>query len=174
MAFVNVTAAMAAPLRGAKRWAYLARQEFIRVATTNDDGSLYLSTLWYVTRDQVIYLPVDAASRHGVNLLAGRPFTALVDSGHEYTTVAGVRIDGTVSKVTDAALIESLQQAVFDKYFYVDHPHAEAYFGFGKAAGRTYYALKPTRMIGWDSREVAPPQAVELNELPAHVTDRRV
>jgi len=82
-AFVEVNASMAAPLRGKKRWAYLERQKTIRLATTNEDGSIYLSSLWYVVRDETIYLPVDAAGRHGVNFEAQRNFSALVDSGDE-------------------------------------------------------------------------------------------
>jgi len=173
-AFVEVNASMAAPLRGKKRWAYLERQKTIRLATTNEDGSIYLSSLWYVVRDETIYLPVDAAGRHGVNFEAQRNFSALVDSGDEFTTVAGVRIYGTTSKVDDPALFDALQDLVFEKYFYVGHPYAEPYFQFGQTVGRKYYALTPEKMIGWDSREVAAPQAVESRLLPDFVTDRRI
>lgn len=172
--FVEVTASMAAPLRGKKRWAYLERQRTMRLATTNEDGSIYLSSLWYVVREETIYIPVDAAGRHAVNMDAKRDLAALVDTGDEYATVAGVRILGTASKVDDSALHEQLQDMVFEKYFYEGHPYAEPYFQFGKAAGRQYYALKPDKMIGWDSRETAPPNVVELHELPDHVKDRRI
>jgi len=172
--FVEVTASMAAPLRGKKRWAYLERQRTIRLATTNEDGSIYLSSLWYVVRDEVIYLPVDAAGPHARNMDAGRTLAGLVDTGDEYATVAGVRIFGTATRVDDQALYGALQDMVFEKYFYVGHPYAEPYFQFGRAAGRQYYALQPSKMIGWDSRETAPPNVVELRELPEHVNDRRL
>ncbi len=174
MAFVHVTASMAAPLRGRKRWAYLSRQEFIRVATQDADGSLYLSSLWYVVESETIYLPIDAAGKHAANIEAGRAFTALVDSGNEYATVVGVRIFGRPERVTEQARFDALEQMVFDKYFYEGHPYAAPYFSFGHALGRTYYALKPDKMIGWDSREVAAPQAVESHLLPDFVTDRRL
>ncbi len=173
-AFVEVTASMAAPLRGKKRWAYLERQKTIRLATTNEDGTIYLSSLWYVVRDETIYLPVDAAGKHGQNIVAARELAGLVDTGDEYATVAGVRIFGTATEVDDPALVEELQELVFDKYFYAGHPYAEPYFSFGNAVGRKYYALKPSKMIGWDCRETAEPQAVESRVLPDHVKDRRV
>src|SRR5437867_2355376 len=109
MAVQGVTASMTAPLRGKKRMAYLTRAKTIRVATTNEDGSIYLSPLWLIVDDDRIYIPVDAASRHGANFEADRPLAALVDTGDEYATVAGVRILGKMVPVDDAQLVERLQ-----------------------------------------------------------------
>ncbi|MGR9089806.1 MAG: pyridoxamine 5'-phosphate oxidase family protein [Gammaproteobacteria bacterium] len=173
-AFVEVNASMAAPLRGKKRWAYLERQKTMRLATTNEDGSIYLSSLWYVIRDETIFLPIDAAGKHGVNIKEKRSLAGIVDSGDEYATVAGVRILGSAIEVDDPALFEELQNLVFDKYFYEGHPYAEPYFQFGQTVGRKYYAIKPDKMIGWDCRETAAPQAVESRVLPDFVTDRRI
>lgn len=173
-AFVEVTASMAAPLRGKKRWAYLKNEKTIRLATTEKDGSIYLSSLWYVVQKETIYLPIDAGGRHAVNFDEKRSFAALVDSGDEYATVAGVRIIGTATKVEDPVLFDTLQNLVFEKYFYEGHPYAEPYFQFGKAVGRQYYSLSPSKMIGWDCRETATPQAVESRELPEFVKDRRI
>lgn len=174
MSFVNVTASMAAPLRGEKRWAYLTRAETIRIATVNADGSIYLSSLWYVVHEKTIYLPIDAASRHGANFEAGRPLAGLVDGGNEYATVTGVRIHGTTEMVDDPDLYEKLQDLVMEKYFYVGHPFADPYFQFGNAAGRKYYALVPDKMIGWDSRETTTVQVTESHVLPDFVSDRRL
>ena len=80
MAVARITASMLAPLRGAKRWAYLDRAKTIRVATTNEDATIYLSPLWLVVDDETIYLPIDAGSRHAVNFEAQRPVAALVDA----------------------------------------------------------------------------------------------
>lgn len=168
-----VTASVAAPLRGAKRWAYLTRQETIRLATTNEDGSIYLSSLWYMVSDERIYLPIDAAGRHAANLRAGRPLAALVDSGNEYGTVAGVRISGTAKPIEDDPdRVAELEQMIFDKYFYTGHPWAEAYFLFGKTANRTYFEVDHDKLIGWDSRETTQPQVTEVHELPDSLEDR--
>jgi general stress protein 26 len=172
MAVRQITASMTAPLRGAKRWAYLSRAKTIRVATTNEDGSIYLSPLWHVVEDEHLYIPVDAASRHGANFESDRPLAALVDAGDEFATVAGVRILGTTTLVEDPELVERLQKAVFEKYFHVGHPYAESYFEFGEFAGRRYFELVPDKMIGWDSRETTMPQVPESRVLPDVVGDR--
>jgi hypothetical protein len=169
-----VTASTWQPLRGDKRWAYLARAKTIRVATANEDGSIYLSPLWLVVHENRLYIPIDAASRHGANFTAGRELSALVDQGEEYATVSGVRISGAMEKVTDEALIETLAQLVFDKYFHVGHPYAEQYVEFGEVAGRSYYELVPGKMIGWDMREINVLPMPETRTLPAHVGDRLV
>lgn len=166
------TASQTNPLRGEKRWAYLTRQKTIRVASTNEDGSIYLSPLWFVVDDQKIYLPLDAGSRHGANGEAGRAVAALVDAGDEFTTVSGVRILGSLTSADDAALVSHLQDLVFEKYFYVGHPYAEQYFEFGEFAGRRYYQLVPDKMIGWDSRETTMPAVPEARVLPDFVKDR--
>ncbi|MHB1468878.1 MAG: pyridoxamine 5'-phosphate oxidase family protein [Solirubrobacteraceae bacterium] len=172
MAVTQITASMLAPLRGDKRWDYLSRARTMRVATTNEDGSIYLSPLWFLVREQKLYIPVDAASRHGANFEAGRALAALVDAGDEYATVSGVRILGSMQLVSDEALIDELEAMVREKYFHVGHPYADAYFEFGEWAGRRYFELVPEKMIGWDSRETTIPQAPETRVLPAHVTDR--
>lgn len=172
MAVTQITASMLAPLRGAKRWAYLSRAKTIRVATANEDGSIYLSPLWFVIEDERLFIPVDAASHHAANFEAGRAMSALVDQGDEYATVSGVRILGKMQLVEDAELIERLQGMVFEKYFHVGHPYAEQYFEFGEWAGRRYFELVPDKMIGWDSRETTVPQVPESRVLPDHVVDR--
>jgi hypothetical protein len=166
------TASTMTPLRGEKRWAYLARAKTIRLASTNEDGSIYLSPLWFVVDDKRIYLPLDAGSRHGANAEAGRSLSGLVDSGDEYATVAGVRLMGSLKLEDDPDHYTGLEQLVFDKYFYVGHPYAEQYFEFGEFAGRKYYEFITDKVIGWDMREGTMPGIPESRTLPAFVTDR--
>jgi hypothetical protein len=166
------TASQTNPLRGEKRWAYLTRQKTIRVASTNEDGSIYLTPLWFVVDEQKIYLPLDAGSRHGANAEAGRAIAALVDAGDEFTTVSGVRILGSLVAADDVGLVSRLQGLVFDKYFHIGHPYAEQYFEFGEFAGRRYFQLVPDKMIGWDSRETTMPAVPEARVLPDFVKDR--
>ena len=144
-----VTASTFAPLRGAKRWEFLERARTIRFATANEDGSIYLSPLWLVVHERRIFIPVDAASKHGANFEAGRPLAALVDGGDEYATVHGVRIQGTMQVTDDPALYDQLEELVRAKYFYKNHPYADAYFEFGEFAGRRYFELVPEAEDEW-------------------------
>jgi len=162
------------PLHGDKRWAYLSRQKTIRLATTDEDGSIYLSPLWFVVDNKHLYLPIDAAGRHGRNGEAGRPLAALVDAGDEFSTVTGVRIVGRMAWVEDTTMVDRLSTLLFEKYFYVGHPHAEVYFEMGAAAGRKFYELVPDRIVGWDAREIAVSPGPESRVLPDFVKDRLV
>lgn len=161
-------------MKGAKRWAYLARQKTIRVATTNEDGSIYLSPVWYVVKDQRIFLPLDAGSRHARNAEAGRAVAAVVDSGDEYATVHGIRMTGSLRPVDDQGLVDQLLELIFDKYFYQGHPYAESYFQFGRAAGRRITELLPAKFVGWDMRETALPTVPEARSLPKSARDRLI
>jgi len=174
-AIQSITASVAAPLRGEKRWAYLERQSSIRLATANEDGSIYLSTLWFVIEDQKIYMVIDAAGRHSDNLRAGRSMAAIVDDGNEFATVAGVRITGTATPVEgDPKRFEHLEGLLREKYWFKGHPFEEAAMLVGKFAGRTYFEVAPDKMIGWDTRETTTPQVTEVHDLPDFLTDRRI
>ena len=166
------TASTFMPLRGDKRWAYLSRQKSIRLATNNEDGSIYMSPLYYVVHEKRILLPVDAAGRHSENTEAGRALSALVDSGDEYATVHGVRIHGTLKHISDAETVDLVDELVFEKYFYTGHPYAESYFNYRVASGRQVFELLVEKMIGWDMREISLPAVPEARVLPDFVTDR--
>lgn len=161
-------------LQGEKRWRFLERAKTIRLASLDADGGVYLSPLWYVVLDKKIYLPMDAGSRHVTNARDDKPVYGLVDAGDEYATVHGARIEGRLTDVSDPELIESLTAAVMDKYFYGDthHPYAQAYTEFGVFAGRSFSELVPTKMIGWDMREVSVPAMPESRTFPPGTTDR--
>ena len=169
---ISATPKTTIPLYGDKRWAYLTRQKTIRLATTEEDGSIYLSPLWFVVDNKKIFLPIDAAGRHGRNGEAGRPLAALVDDGDEFSTVTGVRIVGRMVRIEDTAQSVRLNTMLFEKYFTVGHPYAEVYFEMGAAAGRKFYGLVPERIVGWDAREIAIPPGPESRMLPEFVKDR--
>jgi nitroimidazol reductase NimA-like FMN-containing flavoprotein (pyridoxamine 5'-phosphate oxidase superfamily) len=160
------------PLHGDKRWAYLSRQKTIRLATTDEDGSIYLSPLWFVVDNKKLFLPIDAAGRHGRNGEAGRPLAALVDDGEEFSTVTGVRIVGRMVRIDDTAQRDRLNSLLSEKYFALGHPYKDVYFEMGVAAGRKFYELVPEKIVGWDAREISVPPGPESRVLPDFVKDR--
>jgi hypothetical protein len=161
-------------IKGAKRWGYISRQKTIRLATTDEDGGIYLSPLWFVVHEQRIFLPLDAGSRHARNSEAGRALAAVIDSGDEYATVHGIRFTGTLKPVEDPAFIATAMEMIFEKYFYDGHPYAESYFQFGAAAGRRIVQLVTKKAVGWDMRETSLPTVPEARVLPDFVTDRLI
>jgi hypothetical protein len=167
MAKVNLSTG--APLRGAKRWAFLERAETIRVATVVGDAPIHVSPLWFVTRDRTIYLPFDQASRHMRAIEAGGRLSAVVDKGDEFATVHGVSIEGSARRVTDPELEAELSELILDKYFHIGHPYMEEYIDMGVYYGRLWYEVIAERMIGWDMREAAVVPTLEKRRLPEHV-----
>ena len=169
---ISPTPKTTVPLHGDKRWAYLTRQKTIRLATTEEDGSIYLSPLWFIVDNKKLYHSNRCRRASRTQWRAGRPLAALVDAGDEFSTVTGVRIVGRMVRVKDAALSDRLNSMLFDKYFYAGHPHAEVYFEMGNAAGRKFYELVPDKIVGWDAREIAVSPGPESRVLPEFVRDR--
>ncbi|RHW29138.1 pyridoxamine 5'-phosphate oxidase family protein [Nocardioides immobilis] len=143
----------------------------MRVASLNKDGSIYLSPIWYAVTGERLIMVVDS-SRHGDNFKAGRAFSAVVDQGDDYRSLSGLTIVGEAKEVTDPAIVSVMPDLLFEKYFYVGHPHAESYFEFGEWSGRRYFELVPTKMVGWDSRENTHAQGRERHTFPRQLASR--
>jgi nitroimidazol reductase NimA-like FMN-containing flavoprotein (pyridoxamine 5'-phosphate oxidase superfamily) len=156
----------AAPLRGAKRWAFLERATTIRVASQAGEGRIYVSPLWYVVRDRKIYIALDQAGRHARNVQEGGRLSAVVDQGDEFATAHGVEMEGTAVPVEDDDFTEELHQMMLSKYFYEGHPYLEEYIDLGRYYTRKFYEIVPERTIGWDSREGALIATLEQRYLP--------
>lgn len=155
----------------AKQWAFLARARTMRVASLNADGSIHLTPVWFVTIGERLFI-VDDATPHRDNFEAGRAFSAVVDEGDDYRSLHGLRIQGEVRPVAESELVERIPQLVLEKYFYVGHPHLEAYVEFGQWAGRRNFEIVPTIMTGWDAREETHPQGRERRRFPRPLSDR--
>jgi hypothetical protein len=156
-----VRLSIVAPLRGAKRWAFLERAKTIRIASTSGDAPIYVSPLWYVALDRKLYIPIDQASKHTANLTNGGRLGACVDQGDEVATTHGVIIEGTGKTVEDDALREELHGLVMEKYFYTGHPYRDDYEEIRLYTGNIWLELEISRMYGFDLREVA---ALPVNE----------
>jgi nitroimidazol reductase NimA-like FMN-containing flavoprotein (pyridoxamine 5'-phosphate oxidase superfamily) len=156
----------AAPMKGAKRWAFLERARTIRVASQAGEGRIYVSPLWYVVKDRKIYIALDQAGRHARNVSEGGQLSAVVDQGDEFATAHGVTMEGTAVAVEDEDFTEELHQLVLAKYFYDGHPYLEEYIDFGRYYTRKFYEILPERTIGWDSREGAVISALEKRYFP--------
>jgi hypothetical protein len=166
---MSIRLSSAAPMRGAKRWAFIERGHTIHVASQSGDDTIYVSPLWYVVQDRRIFIPLDQASRHGKNIAAGGLLSAVVDKGEEIGYVRGVNMEGTGQIVEDAAFADELQEMVLQKYFYKGDPYLEDYVNFGKYYGRRFYEIVVTKIYGWDLREAGILATPERHTLPAHV-----
>ena len=163
---MGIKLSTAAPLRGAKRWHFITRAHDIRVASVAGDEHIYVTALWFVVKDQKIYLPLDQANRHVKNLEKDGRLSAVVDEGHSLADVRGVNIEGTAVLVEDPALAAELEELVLEKYFYPGDPYIEEYVNFGQYNDRKFYEVVPDRMWGWDLREATLLASSERRVLP--------
>lgn len=164
---------LAGPLRGKKREGFLRKAEHIHLASAVGDGQIYVSAMFFIYTNKTIHIPFDQASKHVENF--GNPdhrISACIDEGDTLATVHGLNINGgQAKKVEDEELIAELEEAILEKHFYEGHPHLEQYVNFGRYHGRTWYALEPESMYGWDLRELALPGSLEARRLPDSVVE---
>jgi PPOX class probable F420-dependent enzyme len=62
--------------------AFLARRLVATLGTTNRDGSIHLTPIWYLYEDGRLYLPTGSRSRKARNVVARPRVTVLVDQRH--------------------------------------------------------------------------------------------
>ncbi|MGU3438136.1 pyridoxamine 5'-phosphate oxidase family protein [Actinomycetes bacterium M1A6_2h] len=154
-----------------KQWAFLERARTMRVASLNDDGSIELSSAWFVVDARRLFVVCDGGS-HPSNFDAGRVFSAVVDEGDEFHTLHGVSMKGRIESVTDPQLLDKMPDLLFEKYFHTGHPQSESYFEYGEWAGRRYFEIVPLAMAGWDAREQTQLHGRERRRFPLVLPDR--
>jgi hypothetical protein len=169
-----------APLSGEALWGYLEQAKTMRLATAMPEEAIEVSPVWFVVCDESIYFFIDPvvgdpgrsltpASRHLAALDATGMVSAVVDDGEDVTTFRGVQIAGRAVMVTDEELITDLLDLSLEKYFYMGHPHLEAYLSHGMCDYRRWFKLEPERIQGWDRRLLPQPPIMERRILPAHL-----
>jgi hypothetical protein len=163
----------AGPLRGKKRWGFLERATEIYIASTTGDEPIYVSPLWYVVKDRVVYTFIDQASAAEQNFHG--KVSAVVAGGTHFGDAHGVMLKAIVpERIDDPALRDELQELALEKYFYPGHPYRQEFIDFGHYHDRRWYALVPNGTVSWDLRELAPLSAREKRYFPPEVGDRLV
>lgn len=138
----------------AEKWAYLARNHEMALATVDAEGVIYPSPMWYAVRDRRIYIPVDQASKHVANVENGSPMSGTVFSGgDEITTPRGVIIQGRAEVVNDPELRKAVVEQLIDHVFGVGHPHKAAWREYREFYNNMTMEFIPEKMISWDMRK---------------------
>lgn len=169
-----------APLSGAAIWGYLEHAKTLRLATALPGEPIEVSPVWFVATEEEIYFFIDPvvgdpgrsltpASRHLTALDDGGQVSAVIDDGDDLTNFRGVQVAGRARAVNDPELVEELVDLSLEKYFYIGHPHLEAYLSQGMLEARRWFQLVPDRIEGWDRRLLPQPPIMERRVLPPHV-----
>ena len=166
-----------APLGGAALWGFLEKARTMRLATVNADEAIEVSPLWFVVRGEAVYFPIDPTVgepgrsttpgfRHVQALDSGGRVSAVIDDGEDLSTFRGVQLAGKAAKVEQDSLREELLDLALEKYFYIGHPHLEAYLSRGMIEARLWYRFDHDRIVGWDRRYLPQAPIMERRILP--------
>jgi nitroimidazol reductase NimA-like FMN-containing flavoprotein (pyridoxamine 5'-phosphate oxidase superfamily) len=170
-------------LRDATLWGYLEVAKTMRLATVTGRSAIEVSPVWFVVRDETAYFAIDPvvgdpgraatpASRHLAALDRDCRVSAVVDDGEDLTNFRGVQFAGKAAEVQDARLKDELVDLALEKYFYIGHPHLEAYLSTGMMDARRWFQLVADRVEGWDRRLLPQPPIMERRVLPPHLRKR--
>jgi PPOX class probable F420-dependent enzyme len=91
---------------------FLAANIKVQVATVGKDGAPHLTTLFYVVQDGRIAFWTYGTSQKVRNLERDPRISALVETGNDYSELAGVSVQGTAELVRDPDGIRRIGSAV--------------------------------------------------------------
>jgi general stress protein 26 len=102
------------------------------VATAGTGGRPHVIPVWGVWLDETCYFSNGATTRTGRNLAANSSVAVHLESGEDV-----VIIEGAVEPVTDAALIDRINDAYAEKYLWRER------------VDEGWYALRPEAAFAW-------------------------
>ncbi len=126
---------------------YLHSARTLRLATVDDAGVPHVVPLWFVWHDGAIWLNSLRKTRRHRHLLTGRRVGLVVDDGHEYAELRGVRMTGIPTAVPDADGVR------IEAY----HRFANKYFGVDELPNQRSYEtirITPDDIASWDFRKI--------------------
>ena len=65
-----------------------------RIATVGPDGAPHVTPLWFVWREDAIYISLGTGSATWANAERDPRVAVVIDRGHEWNELAGVRLEG--------------------------------------------------------------------------------
>jgi len=130
--------------------AFIESRRSLQVGTTNKDGSVHLSTLWFALVDGRIVFETYTKSQKIKNLQRDDRITVLVEDGLVYEKLRGVMIKGRASLVTDRTEVHPLALAVMRRNQPDIPEDLLDQAAQQMAAKRTAVMIEPTRVVSWD------------------------
>lgn len=135
---------------------FLSRNTVLQVATIGKDGWPHVAPMWYIMDGDKVVFRSFTKSQKIVNLRRNPRFTALVETGDEYSQLQGVMIQAEARLVTDPDYVVAIYGGLAAKYPMInDTPvqlEGEALqTAFGRFASKnTAVVVEPVKTITWD------------------------
>lgn len=138
-------------------WKVIAAAHTGILTTLRSDGVPVALPVWFVTRDERIYVRTPARSKKVTRVLHDQRASFLVESGERWAELEAVHLTGRVEIVDDVTLIETVAAEFDHKYAPFRTPRADM-----PAATRNHYEVaKATirfvaddRIVSWDNRRL--------------------
>jgi len=130
--------------------AFLDAQKSLQVGTSERDGSIHLSTLWFALVDGAIVFETYTKSQKIKNLERDARITVLAEDGVVYEELRGVMIKGTARLVSDPAEVHPLALAVLTRNQPELPREVLEQAADHMATKRTAVVVEPTKTISWD------------------------
>ena len=130
--------------------AFLDAQKSLQVGTSERDGSIHLSTLWFALVDGAIVFETYTKSQKIKNLERDARITVLAEDGEVYEELRGVMIKGTARLVSDPAEVHPLALAVLTRNQPELPREVLEQAADHMATKRTAVVVEPTKKISWD------------------------
>jgi PPOX class probable F420-dependent enzyme len=134
----------------------LESERVVVVSSIGVRGWPHSMPLWYVPRDQDIWIYTYAKSQKVKNLERDPRATLLVETGHEYGELRGVEIEADAKIHRDFDAVYELARELTVRYSgdtsSVEGDAAEALKG--QARKRVAVCFEPRRIASWDHRKL--------------------
>ena len=142
---------------------FLSSNMKVQIATIGKDGTPHLTTLFYVVQDDCIAFWTYATSQKVKNLERDPRISALVETGQEYSELAGVSIRGNAEVVRDPDGIRRIGSAVVTAMAGgADLGDLGRDIVEGQVAKRVGIVITPDKVASWDH--------AKMNALPGGAT----
>ena len=134
---------------------FIDQQKSLQVGTSQRDGSIHMSTLWFARVEGRIVFDTYTKSQKIKNLQRDPRITVLLEDGVTYETLRGVMIRGTARLVTDRAEVHPLALEVMKRNQPEIPPDMLAQAAEQMAAKRTAVIVEPEKIVSWDHNKLS-------------------
>ena len=134
----------------------LEAERVVMVASHGVRGWPHLMPLWYVPRDGVIWIWTYAKSQKVRNLERDPRATLLVETGHEYSELRGVQIEGEATIHRDFETVFDFAKDLTVRYAEgIESVEGDAAEGLkAQTPKRVAISFEPVRVATWDHRKL--------------------
>ena len=132
---------------------FLNGRHYATLGTYNEDGSIHLTTVWYLFENERFFFVTGSSARKARNSMARPQASVVVDSRRNQGSERSVSATGTVEMITGEESKE-INNKIIQRYVTkagIDHPNVGPVF---EAAGEAVICLTPKTWHSYEFKSV--------------------